>query len=89
MRRGVGIGLIVVLLALAVVLVLSARRSAEVSQAAVEVLQPGVPDAESAPIEGASRLPGLDDMKRSTSDHTRRVGEALEGTADSGKDPRR
>jgi hypothetical protein len=85
----VGIGLIVLLLALAIVLVLSARRSAEVSQAAVEVLQPGSPDGESSPVEGGGRLPGLDDMKRSTSGHTQRVEEVLEGTADSGEDPRR
>jgi hypothetical protein len=80
-RRGIGVALIVLLLALATVLLLSARRSAEVVGAAGEALEGIEPSAESDAgevVPGAGELPGLDEMKRATGQHADEVRKALE-----------
>lgn len=87
MRRGVGIGLIVLLLALAVVLVLSARNTARVSEAAAEAVQGDPARAEGTRAqspEDSGGLPGLDDMKRATGEHGRRLEDALSPQTRSG-----
>ena len=83
MKRGIGVALIVLLLALATALLLSARQSARVMEAAGPALrQDGAaadaPAGEAVP--GAGALPCLDEMRNATGRHADDVEEALEKT---------
>ncbi len=73
MKKGGGIALVVLLIALAVVLFLSARQASEV----LPVLEGGNQAARE--VAGPGELPGLDAMQAATSQHAADVDALLSG----------
>lgn len=71
MKRGGGIGLIVLLIALAIVLVLSSRNAKE--------LAPSLPEAqrEAEELAGPGELPNIGQMEAATSQHSAEIEAAL------------
>lgn len=88
MRKGSGIGFIVLLIALAVVMVLAAKSWKSVAPTAMEVTgidAPAVTIDAHGQTEAAAELqhgglPKLDEMRQETSDHSDTLREALEAS---------
>jgi len=83
-QRGFGVGMIVLLIAMAIVLVLVAKSWRSVAPAAQQVqgAQSGIPmddhgQAEAANEVRSGELPKLQDTQRETDEHAARIQEAL------------
>ena len=81
--KGSGFGLVMLLVVLVVVLLLAARSWEKVTPTAAEVAQPASPlgpfsdHGQTKAAGEVRRLPGLNEMRQNTAEHTEQVEETL------------